>query len=366
MNPYIPDSLPLETLNWEKFIPLIGASHSELARYDGFLQGIINPHILLSPLTTQEAVLSSRIEGTQATLEDVLEFQAIPKQKDPKKYDDIQEILNYQKAMEYAIDGMKEKPVNLNMLLEVHSILLDSVRGRNKRRGEFRKMQNWIGRAGATIEQASYVPPEPMYLMQHLTEWENYFHYEEKDRLVQLAIIHAQFEIIHPLLDGNGRVGRILIPLFLFEKGLLHSPMFYLSEYLESHRDIYYSKLRYVTEGKDWEGWIMFFLEAVTEQAKENSRKARAILALYNEMKNKIAEVTRSHYAIKILDSLFYKPIFSTKEFVEISRIPDKSAFRILDMLKKEAILSVAKESKGREAALIIFPQLLSILEKED
>lgn len=355
MSPYIPDSLPPTSLNWEKLIPLIGASHSELARYDGFLQSIVNPHILLSPLTTQEAVLSSRIEGTQATLEDVLEFQAAAKQKDPSKYEDIQEILNYQKAMEYAIEEMMQRPVNLNMLQGIHSILLDSVRGRNKRRGEFRKVQNWIGRLRATIDQASYVPPDPLYLMEYLTSWENYFHYEEKDRIVQLAVIHAQFEIIHPFLDGNGRVGRILIPLFLFEKGLLHSPMFYLSEYLEKHRDVYYSELRLITEEKSWDGWIEFFLTAVREQAKENSRKARAVLALYNEMKEKAS-------SISILDALFKHPIFSTSEFTELTGLSKTNSFRTVTRLKEEGILKTLSEGKGKKPSIMVFAPLIDII----
>ena len=260
MKPYIPDTLPLQNIDWVKFVNLIGKANAELARYDGILQGIINPHVLLSPLTTKEAVLSSRIEGTQASLVEVFEFEA-SKQADiqTEKQKDIQEIINYRKSMGIAVNWLAKKPITINMIKEVHSILLDSVRGKDKGRGRFRTVQNWIGRPGTSIEQAEYVPPEPMRIMEFLSNFEKYIHYEEKDILVQLAIVHAQFEIIHPFVDGNGRVGRILIPLFLYEKRLLSLPMFYISEYFETNRDEYYDRLKAITSEKRWEEWIEFF-----------------------------------------------------------------------------------------------------------
>lgn len=362
MEPYIPDKLPIESLDWNNLFGLVVDANRELARYDGILQGIVNPAVLLSPLTTQEAVLSSKIEGTRATLEEVLEYEASPKKENPKQ-EDIQEIINYRQAMWHAVDSLKEKPINLNLIKEIHSVLLDSVRGRNKARGELRRFQVWIGRPGASIEEATFVPPDPLYLMEYLTNLENYIHYEERDRLVQLAIVHAQFEIIHPFLDGNGRVGRILIPLFLYEKELLNKPMFYISGYLEANRDIYYAKLRAITEEKDWTGWIQFFLTAIFKQAKDNSNKAKAILRLYEEMKEKITAVTRSQFSINAIDTLFKLPIFNTGDFVEFSKIPNQSAFRILTVLKENEIISTLQEAKGRNPAVLEFPALLSIVE---
>ena len=198
--------------------------------------------------------------------------------------------------------------------------------------------------------------------MEHLSNFEKYVHYEEKDRLVQLAIVHAQFEIIHPFLDGNGRVGRILIPLFLFEKKVLHSPMFYVSEYLESHREEYYARLRAITEEKKWDEWIEFFLKAVVEQAKANSVKAKAILTLYEKKKERITEVTHSQYAIKVLDTLFKKPIFSTTEFIAVSRIPKRSALWLLNILKKEHIVSTLRKGKGRNPEVLVFDKLFNIV----
>ena len=359
--PYIPQSLPLESLDWVRFISLIGQANAELARYDGILQGIINPGVLLSPLTTKEAVISSKIEGTQASLEEVLQYEASP---DPKaeKYNDIQEIINYRKAMRFASQWLDTKPITLNLIKQMHGILLDSVRGRDKARGSFRTGQNYIAKPGAPIVQATYIPPEPLVLMDHLSNFEKYIHYDEKDRLIQLAMIHAQFEIIHPFLDGNGRIGRILIPLFLYEKKVLHSPMFYISEYMEQNRDEYYARLLAVSEGKKWEDWIEFFLRAVIEQAKANSQKAKAILGLYEKKKERIAEVTHSQYAIKILDTIFARPVFSTTDFIRISKIPKPSAMRLLKLLRNEKILSTAKHGSGRRAEIMVFDKLINII----
>jgi len=359
--PYVPQSLPLDSLDWVRFITLIGQANAELARYDGILQGIINPSVLLSPLTTNEAVISSKIEGTQASLEEVLQFEASPEIK-TEKYDDIQEIINYRETMRLAVEWLKEKPITLNLIKQMHETLMDSVRGRDKGRGGFRTWQNFIGKPGATVEQATYIPPEPWGLMDHLSNFEKYVHFEEKDRLVQLAIVHAQFEIIHPFGDGNGRLGRILIPLFLYEKKVLHSPMFYISQYLESNREEYYAKLLAVSEGKRWEDWIEFFLNAVVTQAKANSNRAKAILDLYNKKKVKLTELTHSQYVIRVLDTIFARPLFSTTDFIKHSKIPKESALRLVRLLKKEKVLGTLREGKGRSPEILIFKKLFEIV----
>ena len=360
MKPHIPEKLPLKSLNWMKFIHLIGKANFELARYEGILQGINNPSLFLSPLTTQEAVLSSKIEGTEATLEEVLEYEALPR-KGGKKIEDIQEIINYRQAMLYAVSYLRTHPINLNLCRKIHYGLLDSVRGRDKARGEFRKTQNWIGKHGSAIEQATYMPPPPDRLMEFLSNLENYIHAEEKDRLVQLAIVHAQFEIIHPFLDGNGRVGRILIPLFLVEKRMLSSPVFYISAYLDEHRDIYYEKLNNITQNNNWEEWIAFFLTAVIEQSKGNTQKAKAILDLYEEMKQEIAQLVRSQFSIRALDTIFESPILSATAFIKRSGIPKASAMRILHELKERGILTTLVEARGRRPAVMVFRKLMDI-----
>jgi Fic family protein len=266
-------------------VPRLGRANRELALYAGTLYGVPNPDILLSPLTTQEAVLSSRIEGTQATLGEVLKFEAGQEMTDESKRQDIREIINYRRALWAAEKGIKERPFNLNLLLQLHDMLLESVRGRNKARGLFRTEQNWIGPPGSPIEKASFVPPAPLFLKDHLDNWEKYYHAEERDPLVQLAILHAQFEVIHPFLDGNGRLGRMLVPLFLYEKQLLSRPMFYLSSYLEAHRAEYVERLRELADPDSWNRWSDFLLRAIAQQATENATTARAIIALYERLK---------------------------------------------------------------------------------
>ncbi|PKN72908.1 MAG: cell filamentation protein Fic [Candidatus Cloacimonetes bacterium HGW-Cloacimonetes-3] len=363
MKPFIPDSLPLANINWEAHVNSIGKAQAALARYDGMLQSIVNPGLLLAPLTTQEAVLSSRIEGTQATLMEVFEFEAHPKEKlSPEKRADIQEILNYRNAINFAVTKLQTHPLTINVIKEIHAILMDSVRGRNKAPGEFRKIQNYIGAQGAGIEQALYIPPSPEQVMPGMGNLETYIHTDEKDSLVQLAIVKAQFEIIHPFLDGNGRIGRILIPLFLYHKQMLASPMFYLSYYLENHRELYYEKLRGITSKGDWNGWIAFFLQAIIEQAEMNINKAKQIQDLYDKLKLQIPHITNSKYSIQATDALFLKPLFSSTDFINTSGIPYRSALRVLSILKEKNILKTVSEMKGSKAESIVLESLLEIV----
>lgn len=365
MKPYEPELLPLDCIDWPAHVPLIGRANAALARYDGMLQSIVNPDVLLSPLTTQEAVLSSRIEGTRASIEEVLEYEAAPREPvEPSRYADIQEILNYRVAMRAAQEELPTRPFSLNLLRRLHEILMDSVRGRNKARGRFRRSQNYIGPPGEPMERATYVPPVWEQVEPAMDNWEKYFHADERDPLVQLAVVKAQFELIHPFLDGNGRLGRMLVPLFLFEKGLLSSPMFYVSAYLEENRDVYYHRLQSISRDNDWNGWVGFFLTALVEQARDNTQKTRQILALYERMKQDVPRITRSQYAIQAIDALFDRPVFGSGDFVERSGIPRISALRILREIKKEGLVRDLRPGGGRRAAVMIFPELLEITEQ--
>jgi len=361
VKPFIPHDLPIKNLDWQKFQRILGPANRAIARYDGLLQSIPNPAVLLSPLTTQEAVLSSKIEGTQATLEEVLKFEADPN-RETEHYQDIREIINYRKAMAFAVAELEERPMSLNLLKRMHSILLDSVRGENKSRGAFRNIQNWIGKPGTAIEEARYVPPSPLKLMENLDAYEKYLHAEDDDALVQVAIIHAQFEIIHPFLDGNGRIGRILVPLYLHSKNILHQPMFYISAYLEKHRDEYYDHLKAISDDGNWEEWIQFFLKAIDTQARANTEKARSILNLYEQMKQKVVESTHSQYALQSLDGIFTAPIFSSSEFKRFTGITKASSARILSTLRDEGIISILEEASGRKPAVYIFRELIDIV----
>ena len=362
MSPFEPDRLPLESLDWTKFIRRIGQANAELARYDGILQGIVNPQVLLSPLTMQEAVLSSKIEGTQTSLEEVLEFEASA-EAEPDRRGDIQEVLNYRQGMREAIEYLKVRPVCLDLLLKMHATLMDGVRGQEQARGQLRKVQNWIGGPASTLATAKFVPPDPVLLPQHVSNWEQYIHFDEKDRLVQMAVLHGQFEILHPFNDGNGRVGRMMIPLVLFSYGLLSSPMFYLSSYLERHRDEYYQRLYHITASGQWDEWVQFFLTAIFEQAKENITRARSILALYDQMKVRLPKIVASQFNLQTIDTLFDRPIFKSTDFIETSKITKPSAVRILRELQKQGVLSVVRESRGRRAAILMFRELISLAE---
>ena len=366
MKPFVAERLPLTGIDWPSLVPLIGQANRALALYDGILYGVPNPEVLLSPLITQEAVLSSRMEGTQATLGEVLKFEAGEELVEESKRQDIQEIINYRRALHAAEDELKRRPFNLNLLLQLHSILLDSVRGRNKARGQFRTEQNWIGPPGSTIEEARFVPPAPLLLKDHLDNWEKYYHGEERDPLVQLAIVHAQFEIIHPFLDGNGRLGRILVPLFLHEKQLLSRPMFYISSFLEANREQYVDKLRDLGKPKSWDRWIEFFLRAVTEQAKANASTARAIIELYDRLKIKLIELTHSQYAVPLLDRLFDQPIFQSSHVTRHKQMPSiPTVMQMLRRLRKAGILKTVRKGSGRRAEIFAFAELLNVCEGE-
>ncbi|MBQ0720235.1 MAG: Fic family protein [Gammaproteobacteria bacterium] len=362
MKPYIPDDLPLQGLDYQTLFALVGEANAELARYDGLLQGIPNPAVMLSPLTTQEAVLSSKIEGTQATVDEVLAQEA-GLIREGEKYKDIQEISNYRQALFYASEHLKAYPVRLGFIRELHKILLDSVRGQDKTPGAFRKDQNWIGSAGCAIEDASFVPPDPLQLEGFLQAWEAYLDIDDSDFLLQVAVVHAQFELLHPFKDGNGRIGRILIPLFLYQKKALSEPMFYLSEYLEANREEYYQRLKAISEQGDWNGWIAFFLTAIRVQAKQNSARVRAIMALYEAMKVRVHALTHSQYSLHTIDWLFSTPVFRSVDFVNHTEIPRPTAQRIIKLLKDNEILQVVRPARGQQSAILAFPELISIAE---
>jgi len=359
--PFEPESLPPK-LDWVALVPGIGRANAALARYDGLIQGLTHEDLLLAPLRTREAVLSSRIEGTQATLVEVLEEEADPGAGTPGKRSDIQEVLNYRRAIQKAVMELETRPLSLNLLRRVHGVLMSGVRGSQRAPGEFRKMQNYIGSPGAGIDQAIYVPPPAQQVVPLLSDLEHYLHEDAPDPIVQIAVGHARFEQIHPFLDGNGRVGRILIPLFLYARGVISRPAFYMSAYLESHREEYYARLSEISKNGDHQGWVQFFLTAVTIQANEDTARVKDILHLHERMKQVVVDETRSKYALPALDSLFTHPLFSTPQFVKTSGIPVASASRLLKQLEDAQVLAVRRTGKGRRPTLWSFPQLLDLL----
>lgn len=365
MKPFIPDNLPFDSIDWEPLIPWMGRANRELCRYDGLLGVMPNPDILLTPLTTQEAVLSSRIEGTQATLGEVFKYEAGEAPAEESKRVDIHEIINYRIAMKVAEDELKTRPFSLNLLKKIHLVLLDSVRGRDKARGDFRRVQNWIGRAGSPIDKADFIPPEPAKIMEYLDNWEKYYHMDRPDLLVQLAIVHAQFEIIHPFLDGNGRLGRMIIPLYLFEKNILSHPTFYISAYFEEHREEYVERLRSLGNEPDaWNQWVLFFLRALHQQALANTEKARQIFNLYEDLKGRFIDITHSQYAVPLLDAMFMRPIFAGSKIDQIEGKPTKpTMFSMLNKLKQAGILKVITPGSGRRPQVLGLTELVNLSE---
>jgi len=364
---YHTGQFPPQDLDWQALLPLIGPAHAAVAGYEGMLEGLPNANVLLSPLASQEAVLSNRIEGTQTTLTEVLTFEAegnLSDESTPERAN-FREVLNYRIALFAAVDMLKDIPLSQRLIRDTHEVLMQGVRGQYKAPGKYRRpLDNcWIGPPGSTIATARYVPCPAKLLTTAMDNLESYIHHETQDLLVQLAILHAEFEAIHPFLDGNGRIGRLLVPLFMFDKELLSSPNFYISEYLESNRDEYYERLLAVSRDDDWTGWCVFFLTVLKEQASANQGKIRDILKLYSERRDQIVEEAPSQYSARALDAIFDKPIFRTIDFVKNSGIPKYTARRLLNLFKERGLLMELRQGGGRRSSILAFPELLNIAE---
>lgn len=359
--PFIPPKLPPK-IDYTNLIKEIGQAHNNLGKLNGLLINIPNPGLLTTPLLTKEAVLSSRIEGTQATLEDVFKYEAEEKVSEEGEIEkDVREIINYRKAMSLAIDELKNRPIGENLIKKIHFHLLSSVRGANKDRGNLRRIQVYIGAPGTPIEEATYIPPPITEIPSLLSNWESYINSEqEKDPLIQMGIAHYQFEAIHPFMDGNGRIGRLIIPLFLYQRKLLSYPLLYISEFFEKNRKDYYALLKRVSEEENWENWIRFFLTALTDQSLKTQVTVLEIIALHNNLKNKIIAIN-SAYAINLLDIIFTNPIIS---FASIKkRLKTKSYQTIYNLLTKFVKIGILKEVSGkRRNRIYVFQKLLDIL----
>lgn len=360
MTPYIPKALPVEEIDLVSRLNLIVEASNNLVRYDEKLKTLTNPTIFLSPLHKKEAVKSSQIEGTQATLDEVLRSEADVNIK--VENNDLKEVLNYRDAMRFAMENLEQKPLNLNTIKRIQEILLTNVRGADRSRGEFRREQVWIGPKGCSQDEADYVPPTWENVRPLLDNWEKYIHTNEMNPIIQTAIMHAQFEMIHPFVDGNGRVGRILIPIYLYQKSLISEPMFYLSDYLEENREEYVNSLSRISNYNDWNSWIDFFLTAVNEQAQRNLRSVNDIRELRDATKDKLVE-TRSPYQTRILDALFMFPFFTSTRFAQAAKISNRrTAIRIINKLEEMELIYQIEEKSGSSPAMYMFPQLANLI----
>ena len=370
MVPYMAKKLPFEEeINYNKITKQLLSANSSVSKFDGMLEETtINKELFLNPLTKNEAVLSSKIEGTQATLTEFLEIEIEEgKTSSASKYDDFIEILNYNKAMAYAEEELNDKnKITLWMIRNIHKILLDGARGKDKNPGEFRKDQNWIGKPGSPIEEAIFIPVSPELLNDNLENLENYISaFDEQSALVQAAVIHAQFEKIHPFKDGNGRIGRMLIPLFLYYKNVMSRPVLYVSEFLEENREEYYYRLNKIDEENGWIEWILFFLRAVETQSNKNIEKIKRLQNLYEEYKIIINEILNTKNSIYILDALFQHPICkSSTIFENVSKktnIDSSTIDRYLKKLVEKGILMPENDKERHKK--YYFKKLIDIIQ---
>jgi Fic family protein len=314
---FVPAALPPSpTIQWDDSLrELLSAADRALGRLDGVASILPNPEFFVAMYVRHEAVLSSQIEGTQSTLEDVLAFESDGNRTNLPK--DVSEVVNYVAAMNHGLTRLKELPLCLRLLKEIHEKLLNDVRGGERNPGEFRKTQNWIGPQASTLATATFVPPNPDDMQTALANFEQYINSAELP-LLQCGIAHAQFETIHPFLDGNGRVGRLLITLLLCEKGILHRPLLYLSHYFKMHRAQYYDRLMAIRFDGDWEGWLKFFLRGVEEVSVAATDTARKILDVRESIRQQLNALSvASSTTRRLLDYLFESPMLTVRRAAE-------------------------------------------------
>ncbi len=357
---FVPNPLPPElALSWE-LAAEISAADRELSELAGIGRTLPNPYLLIRPFMRREAVLSSRIEGTQASLSDLYYFEAA--EQPPSTGSDVREVSNYVAALEYGLQRLETLPMSLRLLREIHSRLMEGIAGEHVTPGEFRRSQNWIGPPGCLLNDATYVPPPPEELLSVLGDLEKFWHAPSPlPFVVRLALIHYQFEAIHPFLDGNGRVGRLLLTLLLCAEKRLPQPLLYLSAFFERHRDEYYRLLLAVSQRGAWLEWISFFLRGVAEQAQDGVQRSESLLRLWREYRSQFQTARSSALLLRMIDGLFDRP------YVTITQ-----AARSLDITYRSASLSVMKlvevgileELPGRSYGRIFrAPRILAALE---
>ena len=348
--PFVPDKLPLgDKVNPINFMNHLIKANIQIGIYKTLLsQSKINKRLLIQPIALQEAVLSTKIEGTQVTVDDVLESQVDEK----AATEDVQEVFNYANALLNGKKLLDKFPISTRLIKELHKTLLDgNVRGCNRSPGEFRKIQNFIGPEGCTIKTASFVPPEPQLIDDYISNLENYINYpmDNLDPLVKIAIIHAQFETIHPFLDGNGRIGRILIPLYLYKEGLIDEPNFFLSEALEKDKHKYYRLLNDTRQDANWDEWITFFLESTIKQADKNIKLINEINDLYYRDLERIKGKINTSAITDLLDVMFERPIFNAKLISEKTGINITTIRRYLNQLEENKIIFSDNKARNRK-----------------
>jgi Fic family protein len=356
---FYPNPLPPEIEFDSALITKLSKADQVLGRLGGEARRLPNPHILIRPFIRREAVYSSRIEGTQATLGELLAAEAGANVD--RSPDDLQEVGKYVAALEHSLQRLTEIPISLRLVKEIHKVLMNKSRGEHAFPGEFRKTQNWIGTPGCTLREASYVPPPPDFLGEQLGDWERFIHESELPLLVTCALMHYQFEAIHPFIDGNGRVGRLLITLLLCERNALPGPFLYLSAFFDATRRDYYDRLRAITEDGDWTGWLDYFLNGVIRQCEDSLSRAERMNELIEEWKTQIAGVTPKA-AFGLVELLAGNPYITPRSAEENLGVVFNTANKAIKVLQDAQILDQVGESKRDR--LFVATKLLDILEE--
>lgn len=362
---FVPNALPpVPAINIDSEMQyLLSAADRKLGRLDGITRVLPNPDLFLAMYVKKEAVLSSQIEGTQASLVEVLDVPA--KGQDESKKNDIVDVVNYVKAMNYGLQRLSTLPLSLRLIREIHAILLQGVRGSDRNPGEFRRSQNWIGVAGCTLATATFVPPPVDEMLKAMSDLEKFFYDKSYiPPLIKIALIHAQFETIHPFLDGNGRVGRLLITFWLCQQEILSKPLLYLSYYFKLNRTEYYNKLMDVRLHGAWEEWIKFFLQGIETVSDEATNSATAILTLRDRYSNELSRIagSNSNYQ-KLMDYLFEVPVIGRKEIIDVFGVSSPTAGELIDRFCSIGILHDVTPEKQRNKKYH-FSEYLDILEK--
>ncbi len=359
---FVPNPLPPDIAYDKNLIRLLSDADRNLGDLSGTGRLLANPYILISSYVRREAVYSSRIEGTQASLSDLFYFEASESGK-PKK-SDVMEVRNYVLAMEEGFRLLKDLPISIRLIRKIHETLMKGVRGEFATPGELRRTQNWIGPPGCSLNDATFIPPSIEDMKITLSDWEKYLHSNPSDPpLIQCALMHYQFEAIHPFLDGNGRVGRLLITFFLCEKDHLSRPLLYLSEFFDKYKDEYYARLLAVSQKGDWRGWLEFFLRGIAELSKSAIKDSRKIIELYWEYRNtleQLRKVPSSTY--RILDAIFENPVISISQLSKRWNIPYNSVKTGVSRLVDVGILRATSRTPRRK--LYFAPKLLNLLTK--
>ena len=358
---FVPNPLPRHIQLSMALVDSLDEASSAVANLAGVGETIQNPHLLVRPFVRREAVLSSRIEGTQASISDLFQYEASGSRR-PRG--DVEEVANYVEALDHGLNLLAELPISVRLINQVHSVLMRGVRGGEKRAGELRDGQVWIGSAGAPIEEARYVPPPADLVRDLLFDWERFVNECDTLRpLFQCAMMHYQFEAIHPYLDGNGRIGRLLITLFLCAKKILPTPLLYLSAYFERDRSAYYDQLFRLSATGDWEAWIVYFLKGVAEQARDALLRVRRVRALHEQKRQVLLERRESANALLLLDEIFARPVMTAGEAARLLDVTPAGARRILERLVQAGIVSEGIGNKWPK--LYIATDLLHVIEAQ-